>query len=309
MNVNAYLEQAKSWLLTSGLQIVLTLVLAFVALRLANVLARKLSSFLQKRKDDVEFQKRADTLSSVIRYALDIVIIGVAAIMIMGELGIEIGPILAAAGIVGLAVGFGAQSLVKDVISGFFILLEDQIRVGDVIQAAGKGGLVERVNLRMTVLRDLSGNVHFIPNGQIDLVTNMTKEYSRYVFDVGVAYREDVDEVIGVIKEVDENLRKDPEYRDDIIEPIEVLGLDQFADSAIVIKARTTTKPIKQWRVAREFNRRLKKAFDERDIEIPFPHQTLYIGKDKEGKSPPLNVMQRVERSFAETKGPPAPTE
>jgi small conductance mechanosensitive channel len=237
MNVNAYLEQAKSWLLTSGLQIVLTLVLAFVALRLANVLARKLSSFLQKRKDDVEFQKRADTLSSVIRYALDIVIIGVAAIMIMGELGIEIGPILAAAGIVGLAVGFGAQSLVKDVISGFFILLEDQIRVGDVIQAAGKGGLVERVNLRMTVLRDLSGNVHFIPNGQIDLVTNMTKEYSRYVFDVGVAYREDVDEVIGVIKEVDENLRKDPEYRDDIIEPIEVLGLDQFADSAIVIVA------------------------------------------------------------------------
>ena len=210
--------------------------------------------------------------------------------MILGEVGIEIGPIIAAAGVVGLAVGFGAQSLVKDIISGFFILLEDQIRVGDVVQIAGKGGLVEKVNLKMTILRDLAGNVHYVPNGTIDVVTNMTKDFSRYVFDIGVAYREDVDEVIEVIKQVDESLRNDPAFEKDILEPIEILGLDQFADSAVVIKARTTTKPIKQWSVAREFNRRLKKAFDEQDIEIPFPHVTLYAGQPKEGQAPPIPV-------------------
>ena len=219
---------------------------------------------------------------------------------ILEELGVEIGPILAAAGVLGLAVGFGAQSIIKDIISGFFILLEDQIRVGDVVKIAGKGGIVENVNLKMTTLRDLSGNVHYIPNGEIGVVTNMTKGYSRYVFEIGVAYREDVDEVIEVIKLVDESLRNDPEFGSDILEPIEILGLDQFADSALIIKARTKTKPIKQWRVAREFNRRLKKKFDEKDIEIPFPHITLYMGQDKQGQSPPVHVSlennNRVKR-------------
>ncbi len=210
---------------------------------------------------------------------------------VLKELGIDIGPVLAAAGIVGLAVGFGAQSLVKDVISGFFILLEDQIRVGDVINIADKGGLVEKVGLRTTVLRDLQGNVHYVPNGNISVVTNMTKEFSRYVFDIGVAYREDVDEVIEVIKGIDEEMRQDPEFRDDIIEPIEIMGLDQFANSAIVIRARTTTLPIKQWRVGREFNRRIKKKFDELNIEIP-SHVTLYMGEGKDGKSPPLRVIK-----------------
>jgi small conductance mechanosensitive channel len=212
--------------------------------------------------------------------------------MVLKEFGIEIGPLLAAAGIVGLAVGFGAQSLVKDVISGFFILLEDQIRVGDVVQIAGKGGLVEKINLKTTILRDLAGNVHYVPNGHIDVVTNMTKDYSRYVFDIGVAYRENVDEVIGVIKEVDEDLRNDPDYKDDILEPIDILGLDQFADSAVIIKARTTTVPVKQWRVGREFNRRLKMKFDERNIEIPFPHITLYMGQGKQGQAPPLRIVK-----------------
>jgi small conductance mechanosensitive channel len=242
------------------------------------------------RKDDVEFKKRADTLGSVIRYVLNIGIVVIAIIMIMGELGIEIGPILAAAGVLGLAVGFGAQSLVKDIISGFFILLQDQIRVGDVVQIAGKSGLVEDVNLKMTILRDLAGNVHYIPNGEINVVTNMTKGYSRYVFDIGVAYREDVDEVMEVMRKVDEEMRNDPEFQKDILEPLEILGLDQFGDSALIIKARTTTKPIKQWRVAREFNRRLKKKFDELNIEIPFPHVTLYMGQDKNGQAPPMTV-------------------
>jgi len=218
--------------------------------------------------------------------------------MVLAELKIQIGPVLAAAGVLGVAVGFGAQHLVQDVISGFFILLDDEIRVGDVVRIADRGGLVERVNLRMVVLRDLSGNVHYVRNGKIDIVTNMTKDYSRYVFDIGVAYREEVDEVIEVIKQVDEELRSDPAFGPDILEPIEILGLDQFAESAVIIKARTKTKPIKQWGVAREFNRRLKKRFDEKNIEIPFPHVTLYIGQDKTGHAAPLSVaMEREMRN------------
>jgi len=142
-------------------------------------------------------------------------------------------------------------------------------------------------------LRDLAGNVHYVPNGTIDVVTNMTKEYSRYVFDIGVAYRENVDEVIEVIKQVDEELRSDPQFADDVLEPIEILGLDQFANSAVIVKARTKTKPIRQWAVGREFNRRLKKRFDEKNIEIPFPHVTLYMGQDKKGEAPALSVAMR----------------
>jgi small conductance mechanosensitive channel len=292
MEMNAYLQKLINWCLSSGLHIALVLILTLIALKAAKTLSAHVVDFMVRQKEDPEFQKRTQTLVSIVRYALVFTILIVASMTLLREFGIEIGPILAAAGIVGLAVGFGAQSLVKDVISGFFILLEDQIRVGDVVQIAGKGGLVEKINLKTTILRDLAGNVHYVPNGHIDVVTNMTKEFSRYVFDIGVAYREDVDEVIEVIKEVDEELRSDPDYKDDIIEPIEILGLDQFANSSIIIKARTTTVPIKQWRVGREFNRRLKKKFDKRNIEIPFPHVTLYVGQDKQGQSPPLRIIK-----------------
>ncbi|MEW6052659.1 MAG: mechanosensitive ion channel family protein [Nitrospirota bacterium] len=291
--MDGYIQKLSEWFMTSGLKIVFILFLAALALKTKKMISTRLLKVLTRQTDDLEVQKRTQTLGSIVRYTLNILILVIATMMIMKEVGIEIGPLLAAAGIAGLAIGFGAQNLVKDVISGFFILLEDQIRVGDVIQIAGKSGLVEKMNLKTTILRDLAGNVHYVPNGQIDVVTNMTKDFSRYVFDIGVAYREDVDEVIGVIKEVDEELRNDPEYKDDILEPIEILGLDQFADSAVVIKARTTTLPIKQWRIGREFNRRLKMKFDERNIEIPFPHMTLYMGQDKEGKAPPLQVFMR----------------
>jgi len=292
MEMNAYLQKLINWWLSSGLHIALVLILTLIALKAAKVLSKRLVDFIVRQKEDPEFQKRTQTLASIIRYVSVITILLVGMMMVLKEFGIEIGPLLAAAGIAGLAVGFGAQSLVKDVISGFFILLEDQIRVGDVVQIAGKGGLVEKINLKTTILRDLAGNVHYVPNGHIDVVTNMTKDYSRYVFDIGVAYRENVDEVIGVIKEVDEELRNDPDYKDDILEPIEILGLDQFADSAVIVKARTTTVPIKQWRVGREFNRRLKKKFDERNIEIPFPHVTLYMGQGKQGQAPPLRIVK-----------------
>lgn len=284
-----YLKLVGEWMLSSGLQILLVIVLTLIVLRLARFVSQKVFSPFVKRANDEEAVKRSDTLSSVLRYILSTAILVTSILIILDELGIEIGPLLAAAGVVGLAIGFGAQSLVKDMISGFFILMEDQIRVNDVVQISGRGGLVEKINLRMTVLRDLAGNVHYIPNGQIDIVTNMTKDYSRYVFDIGVAYRENVDEVIEVIKTVDDSLRRDDDFSDDILEPIEILGLDKFADSAIVIKVRTKTKPIKQWRVAREFNRRLKMEFDKQNIEIPFPHTTLYFGEDKAGRTQPIN--------------------
>ena len=186
--------------------------------------------------------------------------------------------------------GCGAQQLVQDVISGFFILLEDQIRVGDVIETAGHAGLVEGVTLRTIRLRDLSGNVHYVRNGQVDVVSNMTKDFSFYLFDIGVAYRENVDQVIEVMKAVDEGIRADAAFSTDILAPLEVLGLDRFGDSAVTIKARLKTKPSQQWRVGREFNRRLKIAFDREDIEIPFPHVTVYVGQDKEGSRQPLPV-------------------
>lgn len=291
MDFRELTEPATEWLLTGGLRLLLILILVFVALRMAKVVPRRLLSAFAKRGAEGETKKRADTLGSLIRYVLTATILAIAAVTVLGEFGIAIGPILAAAGVVGLALGFGSQHLVQDIISGFFILIDDEVRVGDYIQTAGKGGVVERVNLRMTVLRDFNGNVHYIRNGQIDIVTNMTKDFSRFVFEVGVAYREDADEVFDVIRQVDEEMRQDPEYGPLILEPIEIMGLDQFADSAQIIKARTKTKPIKQWKVAREFNRRLKKAFDERDIEIPFPHLTFYAGQDKKGDAAPIHVV------------------
>ena len=293
-SIQTYLEQVGEWLTSSGLRIFLVLILMFLAMKVTQMFSDRFFGKLQRNRDE-EYKKRADTLSQTVKSLLSICIVLVALIMVLGQLGVKIGPVLAAAGVLGVAVGFGAQHLVRDVISGFFILLDDQIRVGDVVQVAGKGGLVEKISVRMTILRDLAGNVHYIRNGEIAVVTNMTKEYSRYVFDIGVAYREDVDQVIEVVKQIDQELREDPAFKDDILEPIEILGLDQFADSAIIIKARTKTKPIRQWAVGREFNRRLKRKFDDLDIEIPFPHLTLYLGQDKDGSAGPLRVsMQKA---------------
>ncbi len=287
--LGAHLTTVADWLLSSGLRIALVAFIMYVALRAARIVALRLFTLLAD-KDDIEMKKRADTLASVVRVGLTIAIMAVGLVSILGELGVQIGPVLAAAGVVGLAVGFGAQQLVQDVISGFFILLEDQIRVGDVVEIAGKSGLVERVTLRTVVLRDASGHVHYVRNGQIGTVTNMTKEFSYYLMDMGVAYREDVDQVMAVMREVDADLRADAKFGPDILEPIDILGLDRFADSAVIVKARLKTKPIRQWAIGREYNRRLKKRFDAEGIEIPFPHMTLYMGQDKQGGAPSLNV-------------------
>jgi moderate conductance mechanosensitive channel len=200
--------------------------------------------------------------------------------LILGKIGVNIGPILASVGILGLAIGFGAQELVRDIISGFFILLENQIRTGDVAIINGTGGLVERIELRTVTLRDQSGTVHVFQNGKISSMSNMTKDWSAMVFDIGVAYKEDTQKVMDLIKSVGDELKDDPVFKYDIIEPIEVMGLNEFADSAIIIRARIKTRPIKQWSVGREYRKRLKSAFDENNIEIPFPHTTVYWGDE-----------------------------
>ena len=260
-------------------------------------ISRRLTSGIFNRlsdnNDTLDFRRRADTLKSVSNYVITIVLTGIGTAMILGEIGVDLGPILATAGVLGLAIGFGAQSLVEDMISGFFIILENQIRVGDVVDIVGHAGKVEELNLRMTVLRDLEGKVHYVRNGQIKTVVNLTKDFSCYVFDIGIAYREDVNEAMAKMREVDEELRADEAFKDKIIEPLEIFGLDAFGDSAVMIKARYQTRPGEQWGIGREYKRRLKAVFDENDIEIPFPHVTLYMGRDKNGEAPPLGVENR----------------
>ena len=232
-----------------------------------------------------EVQKRETTLSSVIVGGFKWLIYLVAGFAILSEIGISIAPILAAAGVVGIAIGFGAQSLVKDVLSGVFIILEDQYRVGDVVNVAGKGGLVEDINLRRTIIRDLEFVVHVIPNGSIDVVSNLTKEKSRMLLDVPVAYKEDLDRCIEALNVIGEEMQKDEKWGPIITEQVTVLRVDKFDDSAINIRCLGQTLPIRQWEVAGEFRKRIKRRFDELGIEIPFPHQTIYWGVDQ----PPFN--------------------
>lgn len=264
------------WTLSSGIRVVL---IGFGMILLLSLSKQVITRF--RRVYEGSFPgpaqvKRVDTLTHVVRDVARVFILVVGSMMILSEIGIDLKPLLAAAGLSGLAIGFGAQSLVKDVISGFFILLENSVRVGDVVEVAGVAGVVEEVKLRTITLRDLSGNVHVVPNGIVDKVKNMTKVYSYYLFDVGVAYRENVDEVMAVLKEIAEELREDSAFNADILEPLDMLGVDQFADSAVIIKCRIKTNPMQQWRIGREMNRRIKNTFDAKGIEIPFPHRTIY---------------------------------
>jgi moderate conductance mechanosensitive channel len=229
----------------------------------------------------------------VFRNSAAIVIVIVAGTLVLNELGISVAPILATAGVAGVAIGFGAQSLIKDYFTGFFLLLEDQVRQGDVVEVAGKGGLVEEVTLRYVRLRDMDGHVHYVPNGEIKLVTNRTRGYATPVVDVGVAYREDVDEVLRLMREAAAALRADPVWQARIVEDLELIGVERWDDSAVVLRARfKVVPPIQQWNVKREYLKRLKKLFDERGIEIPYPHLTVYAGQAKDGSAPPFHLLE-----------------
>lgn len=285
-------EALVRWLASSGLRIILILVGALVVVRLAVFITRRVEQAFQDNDPSTmnEREKQAATLGKVIRNISRILVWSVAVMMVLKELGIDIGPILAGIGIIGLAVGFGAQSLVKDFLAGMFILIENQYNVGDVIEAAGAKGQVEKITLRATTLRDLKGNVHIIPNGTIAVVTNRTRQWSRFVLDIGVAYKENVDEVMRVLKEIGDELAADAEFASMITAPLEVLGVQDFADSAVIIRVMFTTQPVKQWTVGREFRRRVKNTFDAKGIEIPFPHTTIYLGD-----AAPMNGIVRVK--------------
>jgi len=274
-------DTALDWLLRGGLRILLISVLASVGLRAVRAGIRRLEHHLSDAQgtDTLEQSKRARTLGDLLRNVATMAIIAIATLMILRELNVDIMPILTGAGIVGLAIGFGAQTLVKDVISGFFLILENQVRVGDVAEINGTGGLVEAINLRTIVLRDMRGAVHVFPCGGVTTLANLTKDFSYAVLDVGVAYKEDVDRVMAVLREVGAEIEAEPALRPLVLAPLEVLGIDSFADSAVVVKVRMKTAPIQQWAVARELRRRIKQAFDTRGIEIPFPHLSLYFGE------------------------------
>lgn len=233
---------------------------------------------------------RVKTLLPIAKNVTNAALFIIFGITVISELGIDVMPLLAGAGVIGFAIGFGAQTLIKDLITGFIIIFEDLIQVGDVASVGGKSGVVEKITIRKVQLRNMAGTVFTVPFSEITIVENLTKDFSHYVFDIGIAYRESPDEVVQVLKQIDAELREDAEFKDDILDPLEVMGVDQFADSAIILKARIKTKPIKQWRIGREFNRRMKYAFDKHGIEIPFPHQTLYFGEDKTGKAPPVRI-------------------
>lgn len=290
--------------------VITSAVIIVVAVVFWEIVSSAIERYLSRGENgDVEISARAKTLLPLLRKALLIVVTTIVGFIILSEIGVNIGPLLAGAGVVGLAIGFGSQTLVKDVITGVFILAENQFAVGDVIRVSDKAGLCEDITIRTIRLRDLAGNVHIIPFSSVTTVENMTKDFSRYVFDVGVAYREDVDEVVEVLRGIGAEMQAEEYYGELINEPLEILGLDRFGDSAIVIKARITTKPIRQWEVGREFNRRMKRKFDELGIEIPFPHQTVYFGENKGGGAPPAYVRIGVPPSEGGADGgiPPEP--
>lgn len=262
--------------------------LLLIAIVIWEVTSAIIERYLSLGAGDVTARTR--TLLPLLRTAMLVVLITLVVMVTLSELGLNIGPLLAGAGVIGLAIGFGAQTLVKDIITGLFILVEDHISVGDVIKVDTHAGSVEKLTLRTIQLRDLGGTVHIIPFSAVTTIENMTKGFSRYVFNVGVAYREDTDHVVDVLRELGEELLQDERYKPFILEPLEILGVDSFGDNAVNIKARITTVPVKQWSIGREFNRRMKMRFDELGIEIPFPHRTIYFGEDLSGNAPPVRI-------------------
>lgn len=260
----------------SGLRIAGILLVAWLALRLARRALGALHQRIGARLDDAETMKRAITLGRVLRYITTVVISLISFVAVLSELGVSVAPILGAAGVVGLAVGFGAQSLVKDYVTGLFLLVENQIRQGDVVQLGDNTGIVEEVTLRYVRLRDYSGNVYFIPNGTISTVINKSREYAYAVIEIGVGYRVNLDAAMQTMHDVAASLREDAVFKVEILGDLEIAGVEDWAASAIQLKARMRVVASSQWVVRREYLLRLKRAFDAQGIEIPFPQIMLH---------------------------------
>ena len=276
--IQDFFQNLIPWLMSSGIKIALILVTVFLIKWTGKKFIARAVRKTIKEVDQEGKEKKENTLIGLFSGVLNVIVWLVAIIMILAELGVSIAPILAGAGILGIALGFGAQSMVKDFLAGFFIIIENQYRVGDVIALEDITGKVEKITLRKTILRDLDGKVHHIPNGSFARISNLTGDYSRAHMDISVAYKEDLDKVITLINKVGKEMTEVSPWKQDIVEPIQVLGTgpNNFGDSGIEIKVLGKTKPMKQWNVLREFRRRLKIAFDKEGVEIPFPQMSVW---------------------------------
>jgi small-conductance mechanosensitive channel len=268
-----HLKTLSTWTFGSGLKVVLIVLLAYALVRMSALLVRRFEHEMTigTGLDAIERGKRARTLGSVVQNVTSALVGGIAVLMVLQQFEVDITPVLTGAGIAGLAVGFGAQTLVRDIISGFFLILENQVRVGDAAAINGTEGIVEAINLRTIVLRDIEGTVHVFPNGAINTLANRSKEFSYYVLDLSVSYFDDTDLVAEVIQEVGAGLQADSTFGPSILAPIEILGVDAFGEWSLKMKARIRTVPLKQWFVGRELRRRIVKAFAQHGLAIPFP--------------------------------------
>jgi small-conductance mechanosensitive channel len=285
LDVQTVLERIAQFLRLDGAeltrklaQVLVIWLLAWAAMHLTRLAARRIERLVDGGDDAVATrrERRGLTIAQLLRTVGGTTILAVAFLLTL-NLFVEIGPLLAGAGILGLAISFGAQSLVKDFISGFFILFEDQFAVGDVIEAAGKSGVVERMSLRVVVLRDLQGVLHIIPNGEIKVVSNKTRGWSRAVIDVGVAYDADIDQALAVLRDEAARFSAEPAWKGRLEGAVEVPGVESLSDSAVVIRILARTRPGSQWDVARELRRRLKKRLDAEGLEIPFPQRKVHV--------------------------------
>jgi small conductance mechanosensitive channel len=270
---------ADTTLWADSLRIALIVAVAWVVARLGGRMVSGLHLRVAQRIADPEQMRRAETLGRILRYAVSVGVTALAALLVLSQLGISIAPILGAAGVVGVAVGFGAQSLVRDYFTGISLLLENQLAKGDVVTVSGFTGAVEDLTLRYIQLRDYQGNVHYIPNGLITTVTNMSRGHAYAVVDVGVAYRENLDDVIPVLLDEAARFIARSTIGTKVLEPFEFAGVEQLGDSAVILRGRFKVRPLEQWTVRREFLRSIKQRFDREGIEIPFPHLTVYAEK------------------------------
>lgn len=279
-------EKIASWTNDYVIPVAFILGSGYIIIQFINLFISRLPDYLsgsaQNLLEKAERRKRAESAGRLLRWVTTSLVLAVTGLMALRKVGVDITPLLTGSAVIGVALGFGAQDLVKDIISGFFLIVENQIRVGDVVEVNGKGGLVEELRIRTIVLRGQDGTVHIIPNGGIREVSNRTKDFSYYVIDLGVAYKENVDDVIATLHDIGAELQRDPVFGPKILDRLDVLGVDDFADSAVMIKMRIRTVPLEQWNVGRELRRRIKIVFDELGIEIPYPHVSVYAGSAME---------------------------
>ncbi len=258
--------------------LVMRIIILLIILRVADVIINKISRRILAKTRDYEARKQIETLFHLGKNITNFILISLAILAFLGKLGVDVRPMLATAGVAGLAVGFAAKRFLEDLIVGIIIIMTGQIRMGDFVEIAGKTGTVENIDIKLVTLRDTNGNIHYIRNGLIDIITNYSRDYSYALLDMGVSYDSDPDKVMAVMKDIfDNELKTQPEMAEKIISDIELIGLERFEDSSIVIRVRIKTHPKQQWAVQREFNKLILKRFKEENIEIPYPYRSVLV--------------------------------